>query len=157
MAADLSATGTKFFALAFLIPSSGCSQVWEASGQGVSAYASQIQTLKNAGGSVAVSFGGAAGGEVALTCTDVTSLQAAYASVVNTYGITHLDFDIEGGTLNNTAANARRNQALAALQKANPAVVVDYTLAVGRTACRGSKSSCSRTRRQPASPSTWST
>ncbi len=131
MAADLAATGTKFYTLAFLTPSSGCSQVWEASGQGVGAYKTQIQALKNAGGDVAVSFGGAAGGEVAITCTNVTNLQAAYANVVNTYGITHLDFDIEGDTLNNSAANARRNQALAALQRANPAVVVDYTLAVG--------------------------
>ena len=130
MAADLAATGTKFYTLAFLIPSSGCNQVWEASGQAVGAYKSQIQTLKNAGGDVAVSFGGAAGGEVALTCTNVTSLQAAYANVVNTYGITHLDFDIEESTFQNSAANTRRNQALAALQAANPAVSVDYTLAV---------------------------
>jgi chitinase len=130
MAADMAATGTKFFTLAFLTPSSGCSQVWEASGQGVGGYKTQITSLKNAGGDVSISFGGAAGGEVAITCTSVTNLQAAYANVVNTYGITHLDFDIEGDTLNNAAANLRRNQALAALQKANPAVVVDYTLAV---------------------------
>jgi chitinase len=131
LAADLAATGTKFYTLAFLTPSSGCSQVWEASGQGVGAYKSQIAALKNAGGDVAISFGGAEGGEVAQTCTSTTSLQAAYAGVVNTYGITHLDFDIEGDTLNDSAANTRRNTALAALQKADPAVVVDYTLAVG--------------------------
>jgi chitinase len=58
------------------------------------------------------------------------SLTAAYASVVNTYGVDRLDFDIEGGTLGDTAANNRRNQALAALQAENPSVQVDYTLAV---------------------------
>jgi chitinase len=130
MAADLAATGTKYYTLAFLIPNGGCNQIWEASGQGVGAYTTQIQALKNAGGTVAVSFGGAAGGEVALTCTNVTSLQAAYANVVNTYGITHLDFDIEESTFQNAAANTRRNQALAALQVANPSVAVDFTLAV---------------------------
>jgi len=130
MAADLAATGTKYYTLAFLIPNGGCNQIWEASGQGVGAYTTQIQALKNAGGTVAVSFGGAAGGEVALTCTNVTSLQAAYANVVNTYGITHLDFDIEESTFQNAAANTRRNQALAALQVANPLVAVDFTLAV---------------------------
>jgi chitinase len=130
LAADLAATGTKYYTLAFLIPNGGCNQIWEASGQGVGAYNTQIQALKNAGGTVAVSFGGAVGGEVALTCTNVTSLQAAYANVVNTYGITHLDFDIEESTFQNTAANTRRNQALAALQVANPAVAVDFTLAV---------------------------
>jgi len=130
MAADLAATGTKYYTLAFLIPNGGCNQIWEASGQGVGAYNTQIQALKNAGGTVAVSFGGAVGGAVALTCTNVASLQAAYANVVNTYGITHLDFDIEESTFQNAAANTRRNQALAALQAANPAVAVDFTLAV---------------------------
>src|SRR4051812_298670 len=71
LAADLAATGTKYYTLAFLIPNGGCNQIWEASGQGVGAYSSQIQAPKNAGGTVAVSFGGAAGGEVALTCTNV--------------------------------------------------------------------------------------
>ena len=136
MASDLAASGTKFYTLAFLVPTSGCTQVWEAdSGQAIGAFKSQVQTLKNAGGDVAVSFGGAQGlnngpTEIAETCTNVTSLQAAYANVVNTYGITHLDFDIEGDAMGNAAANARRNQALAALQKADPSVVVDYTLAV---------------------------
>jgi chitinase len=130
LAADLAATGTRYYTLAFLIPNGGCNQIWEASGQSVGAYNSQIQALKNAGGTVAVSFGGAVGGEVALTCTNVSSLQAAYANVVNTYGITHLDFDIEESTFQNAAANTRRNQALAALQAANPAVAVDFTLAV---------------------------
>src|SRR3954451_8170889 len=95
IAAYRSATGTKFFPLAFLIPSSACTQLWEASGKTVGAYKSQIQSLKNARGDVSVSFGGAEGGEAAIKCTNVKDLQAAYAKVVSTYGITHLDFDIE--------------------------------------------------------------
>ncbi|SHL08727.1 ricin-type beta-trefoil lectin domain protein [Actinacidiphila paucisporea] len=130
MAADTNATGLKYYTLAFLIPRSGCTPQWEASGDSVGAFASQINAVKSAGGTVIVSFGGAEGGELAQTCTSVTSLTAAYANVVNTYGITRLDFDIEGGTLGDTAANQRRNQALAALQAQNPAVQVAYTLAV---------------------------
>jgi hypothetical protein len=76
------------------------------------------------------SFGGAAGGELAQSCTNVSSLQAAYASVVNTYHVTRLDFDIEGSVLDDTASNARRDQALAALQAANPAVQIDFTIPV---------------------------
>ena len=68
--------------------------------------------------------------EIAQTCTSVSSLTAASLNVVNTYGVTRLDFDIEGSTLGDTASNNRRNQALAALQAENPAVQVDYTLAV---------------------------
>jgi chitinase len=130
MAADLSATGDKYYTLAFLIPQSGCTQQWEYGGDPVGAFTTQINSLRSAGGDVIISFGGESGGEVAQTCTSVSSLTAAYANVVNTYGVTRLDFDIEGSTLNDTASNNRRNQALAALQAQNPAVQVDYTLAV---------------------------
>jgi chitinase len=130
MAADLSATGGKYYTLAFLIPQSGCTQQWEDGGNPVGAFTAQINSLKSAGGDVLISFGGQSGGEAAQTCTSVSSLTAAYANVVNTYGVTRLDFDIEGSTLSDTASNNRRNQALAALQAQNPAVQVDYTLAV---------------------------
>src|SRR6202012_1989910 len=62
--------------------------------------------------------------------TNVSQLTAAYQNVVNTYGVTRLDFDIEGGVLSDTAATSLRDQALAALQAADPAVQVDFTLAV---------------------------
>ncbi len=133
MAADLNATGTKFYTLAFLTPQSGCTPVWEANGTGVGSFKSQISALQAAGGNVIPSFGGAEGGELAQTCTNTASLTAAYANVVNTYGTPRLDFDIEGGVLNDTASNQRRNSALAALQQQNPAVQVDYTLAVDPT------------------------
>jgi chitinase len=130
MAADLNASGDAYYTLAFLIPQSGCTPEWEDGGAAVGAFTSQVNSLKAAGGSAIISFGGESGGELAQTCTSVSSLTAAYANVVNTYGVDRLDFDIEGGTLGDTAANTRRNQALAALQAQNPAVQVDYTLAV---------------------------
>lgn len=130
MAADMSATGDAYYTLAFLIPQSGCTMQWEDNGDPVGAFASQISSLQNAGGNVIISFGGEAGGEVAQTCTSVSALTAAYASIVSTYGVTRLDFDIEGSTLSDSASNNRRNQALAALQAEDPAVQVDYTLPV---------------------------
>ena len=130
MAADEAATGLKFYTLAFLIPKSGCTPEWEDDGSGVGAFASQISALQSSGGNVIPSFGGAAGGELAQTCTSVSSLTAAYLNVVNTYGVTRLDFDIEGGVLSDTASTARRDQALAALQAEDPSVQIDFTLAV---------------------------
>ena len=130
MAADLSASGDKYYTLAFLIPQSGCTPEWEDGGNAIGAFTSQVNSLKAAGGTAIISFGGESGGELAQTCTSVSSLTAAYANVVNTYGVDRLDFDIEGATLSDTAANTRRNQALAALQAENPSVQVDYTLAV---------------------------
>ena len=130
LAEDLQASGVSHYTLAFLIPQNGCTPQWEAGGTPVGSYAQQIRDLQSAGGNVIISFGGAEGGELAQTCTNVSSLTAAYANVVNTYGTNRLDFDIEGGVLNDTASTARRDQALAALQAQNPNVQVDFTLAV---------------------------
>ncbi len=130
MAADQAATGVKYYTLAFLTPQSGCTPEWEDGGNGVGAFASQISAIQAAGGNVIISFGGESGGELAQTCTNVSQLTAAYQNVVNTYGVTRLDFDIEGGVLSDTAATTRRDQALAALQAQDPSVQVDFTLAV---------------------------
>jgi chitinase len=130
MAADEAATGLKFYTLAFLIPQSGCTAEWEDDGSGVGAFESQISAIQAAGGNVIISFGGESGGELAQTCTNVSQLTAAYQNVVNTYGVTRLDFDIEGSVLADTAATSLRDQALAALQAEDPSVQVDFTLAV---------------------------
>jgi chitinase len=130
MAADAAATGLKDYTLAFLTPKSGCTPQWEDGGSAVGAFTTQISAMQAAGGNVIISFGGESGGELAQTCTNVTQLTAAYQNVVNTYGVSRLDFDIEGDVLPDTAATARRDQALAALQAADPAVQVDFTLAV---------------------------
>jgi chitinase len=133
MAADMKATGLKYYTLAFLTPKSGCTPEWEDNGDSVSAFTSKVKALQAAGGNVIPSFGGESGGELAEKCTSVSSLEAAYANVVNTYGVTRLDFDIEGSVLDNTSANTRRDQALAELQKADPSVQIDWTIPVDPT------------------------
>ena len=130
MAADQSATGLKYYTLAFLIPQSGCTAQWEDGGYAVGAFTSQVNSLRSSGGDVIISFGGAEGGELAQTCTSVTSLTAAYKNIVSTYGVTRLDFDIEGGVLSDTASTTRRDQALAALQAQVPGLQIDFTLGV---------------------------
>jgi chitinase len=133
LSADKSATGLKYYTLAFLTPKSGCTPEWEDGNESMNAFTSQVTALQNAGGNVIISFGGASGGELAETCTSVSSLTSAYQNVVNTYHVTRLDFDIEGSVLDNTSANGRRNQALAALQAANPSIQVDFTVPVDPT------------------------
>jgi chitinase len=134
MAADEAATGLKNYTLAFLTPQSGCTPEWEDGGSAVGAFTSQVSAIQAAGGNVIISFGGEPDGntpnEIAQTCTNVSQLTAAYQNVVNTYGVTRLDFDIEGSVLSDTAATALRDQALAALQAEDPSVQVDFTLAV---------------------------
>ena len=136
MAADYSATGLKYYTLAFLTPSSAtsCTPTWEDGGEAMNSFTSQVGQIQADGGDVIISFGGEPDGndpnEIAQTCTSVSSLTAAYLNVVQTYGVTRLDFDIEGSVLADTSATTRRDEALAALQKEDPSVQVDFTLAV---------------------------
>lgn len=89
-----------------------------------------INELKSNGVDVTISFGGANGQEAASTFSSVTALVAAYQSIVDTYGVKKLDFDIEGAALADTHANSMRNEALAILQQNNPGLEVSYTLPV---------------------------
>jgi chitinase len=135
MSADMRATGDRFYSLAFLIPSrsQGCMPVWEDNRDRLGAFVGQVTALQKAGGNVIVSFGGASGGELAITCSTVSKLESAYARVLSTYHVNRLDFDIEGRYLNNRAANARRDRALAKLQHAHPGLRIDYTVPVAPT------------------------
>ncbi|MFF3721717.1 cellulose binding domain-containing protein [Streptomyces erythrochromogenes] len=124
-------TGVKEFHLAFITSGGSCAPLWG----GVTdlandKVAAQIGALRAKGGDVRVSFGGAAGHELALNCATVDDLAAAYGKVVDHYRLTKVDFDIEGAALPDTAANARRAQAIAKLQKAHPGLDVAFTLPV---------------------------
>lgn len=92
-----------------------------------------VQAHQAAGGHVVVSFGGQAGKELALACTEA-ELTTAYRDVIDAYGVSHIDLDIEGAAVHDVAANAKRAKVLAALQaefKAqNRPLYVSYTVAV---------------------------
>jgi Cellulose binding domain/Glycosyl hydrolases family 18 len=127
------ATGVKQFNLAFVVSGAGgsCTPEWGGvTAVGADPVAAQLAALRAAGGDVRISFGGEAGSELAETCTSVSQLQAAYQQVISAYDVNKIDFDIEGAAVDNTAANARRDQALVALQKANPGLQVSLTLPV---------------------------
>jgi chitinase len=69
------------------------------------------------GGAVNVSFGGQANSELAVGCTDPTQLVDAYLAPIQRYHATTVDFDLEGATLADTAADARRGAAVATIQR----------------------------------------
>ncbi|MEU1528576.1 ricin-type beta-trefoil lectin domain protein [Streptomyces fagopyri] len=112
------ATGLKYFTLAFVIDAGGCNAMFNGDTPVTDAgWTSAINSLRGAGGDVIASFGGASGTEEALACTNVTSLKAQYKKVIDTVNLTRVDFDIEGSAIADTAANDRRNKALAQLQQ----------------------------------------
>ena len=76
----------------------------------------RISQLRLIGGQARVSFGGQAGSELATTCTDPVALRGAYQSVVDRYALTSIDLDIEGASLDDTAAATRRAVAVRGVQ-----------------------------------------
>jgi hypothetical protein len=127
-------SGARYSTLAFLetLGKSSCTLAWNgnktqtvASGR----YLSDIATLRSMGGDVIPSFGGwsadQGGTEIGDSCTDVSTIAAAYESVVTTYNVTRLDMDIEGRSLTKPAGIDRRNKAIKVLQ--------DWAAATGRT------------------------
>ena len=129
--ASAESTGVKNYNLAFVTDGGGCTPKWGGVTDLASdAVAQQIGALRAKGGDVRVSFGGASGSELATTCSSADALAAAYGKVVDAYGLTKVDFDVEGGALPNTAANTRRAQAIAKLQSGHPGLDVSYTLPV---------------------------
>lgn len=127
----VSRTGVKEFNLAFITSGGSCAPLWGGvTGLADDKVAAQIDALRAEGGDVRVSFGGAAGAELALHCSSAAELAAAYGKVIDAYGLTKVDFDIEGGALPDTAANSRRAQAVAQLQKEHPGLDVSFTLPV---------------------------
>ncbi|MBY8886469.1 cellulose binding domain-containing protein [Streptomyces sp. PTM05] len=125
------ATGVKQYNLAFITDGGSCTPKWGGvTAVGDDSTAGQIDALRADGGDVRVSFGGANGNELATTCSSASALATAYGQVVDAYKLTKVDFDVEGAALGNTAANTRRDQAIAQLQKSHPGLKVSFTLPV---------------------------
>ncbi|HEY5835819.1 RICIN domain-containing protein [Streptomyces sp.] len=138
MANAKNATGLKYFTLAFVIDGGTCNATFNGTTPVTDAgWTSAINSLRAGGGDVIASFGGAAGTEVGISCGTVAALKTQYRKVIDGLNLTRVDFDIEGGSLNNTTANDRRNQALAELQQeyaaAGRRLDVQYTLPVNPT------------------------
>ncbi|MEV4342958.1 chitinase [Actinoplanes sp. NPDC049596] len=94
----------------------------------------RIARLRQRGGDVTASFGGAANKELASACTDQAKLTAAYRSVVDRYNLTSVDFDLEDGG-ETSAVMSRRAMAVRTVQQkqnaAGKSLDVWLTLPVG--------------------------
>ncbi len=123
--------GLKAFTTAFVI-GSGCTPIWGDTLPVTNdpTVSGEIATAESDGAQPIASFGGASGIELAQSCTNLSQLTAAYQSVINALHVTHIDFDIEGAAIADTADNATRFQAVKALESANPGLVVSVTIPV---------------------------
>ncbi|WKZ86973.1 chitinase [Ralstonia pickettii] len=115
--------GIQQFNLAFVVAGGGCSPSWggvqpvaDPSSDLVRAVRAGISNFRAKGGEVAVSFGGANGTPLMQACNSVSALKTAYQTVLDTYTLSRIDFDIEGASQQDTAALMRNFQAVAQLQ-----------------------------------------
>jgi chitinase len=90
-----------------------------------------IRSAQHNGVQVVVSFGGAAQTELALSCSSVKRLTAAYSSVIRRFSLSHVDFDIEGSQLTDHASIVRRLHAIHALERRDHHLVVSLTVPSG--------------------------
>jgi hypothetical protein len=104
-------------------------------GSQISYINNQIANMHTAGINGTISFGGEAGTDLsAVNGQTPAALEQDYLSVVNTYKIYNLDFDVEGALQSNTPALTTQAKAIAMLQQQEAAngtpVTVSYTLPV---------------------------
>ncbi|MFJ5302910.1 carbohydrate binding domain-containing protein [Streptomyces sp. NPDC088350] len=130
---DTAITGhrLKAYTAAFVL-GEGCTQIWgDTLPIGNDSYTDpEIARAKSEGASVIVSSGGASGEPLAWTCSTQSSIDAGYQAIINDYGVTRLDFDIEGAAIADTAAAARQMQAMKDLKASNPSLQFSMTLPV---------------------------
>jgi hypothetical protein len=125
-------SNNRFWTLGFVIGTPGrCDGQWSNGDPIGSDYRlAEIQSLRARGGDIGISIGGEQGHDPAHYCSSATDTQAVYQRLVDHYALTHLDFDIEEQDVEDIPAVKRRNQAVAALESANPALRVTYTLPI---------------------------
>ena len=130
---DTAITGhhLKAYTAAFVL-GEGCNQIWgDTLPIGADSFTDPlIAKAKSEGASVIISSGGASGLALAWTCSNQSSIDAGYQAIINDYGVTQLDFDIEGAAIADTAAAARQMQAMKDLKASNPGLQFSMTLPV---------------------------
>jgi hypothetical protein len=121
--------GLKAFTAAFVI-GSGCTPIWGDTLPVTNdpTVTGEITKAESEGATPIVSFGGEDGVELAQSCPNLGQLVSAYQSVLNTLHVNHIDFDIEGAAIADTATNNLRFQAINQLAGANPGLVVSVTI-----------------------------
>jgi len=138
LVSNVQTAGLKAITLAFLVGNGSCAFGWGGLGGTLptdnepngTSIQSMVQQLHANGLTVIISFGGA-NGAIVNGCTSASSLQSNLQGVINRYGITMLDFDMEASdTLGAGPGLPVLDQALKGLKSANPGLVVSYTLPV---------------------------
>src|SRR5882757_8966783 len=91
----MNATGIKSFTLAFVLSNGNCNPAWDGNRSLTGADITRVNQIRAAGGDAIPSIGGWSGNKLGPTCSNATTLAAAYQKVINAGQFKAIDLDIE--------------------------------------------------------------
>jgi hypothetical protein len=131
----MSATGIKWFTMAFMLDSGGCNPAWDGS-RPLTGGADQaaINQIRSAGGDIVPSFGGWQGSKLGANCSSASALAGALQKVIDAYSLKAIDMDIENtDEFENEAVQAKILTALKTVKAANPGLKTIVTFGTSTT------------------------
>ncbi len=123
----MSATGVRWFTLAFILSDGGCNPKWDGDRSLTGSDAAKIQGIRAAGGDVIPSFGGWSGAKLGQRCSSASALANAYQKVIDAYRLKAIDIDIEAGEFSSGTVRKRVVDALKIVKDRNPGITVYVT------------------------------
>ncbi|MEV6117014.1 carbohydrate binding domain-containing protein [Streptomyces sp. NPDC052109] len=131
----MSATGIKWFTMAFVLDSGGCTPAWDGSRPLTGgADQSAINAIRSAGGDIVPSFGGWQGSKLGANCSSSSALAGAIQKVIDAYGLKAVDMDIENtDEFENEAVQAKILTALKTVKANNPGLKTIVTFGTSTT------------------------
>ncbi|MEV7199589.1 carbohydrate binding domain-containing protein [Streptomyces griseoluteus] len=131
----MSATGVKWFTMAFVLDSGGCNPAWDGS-RPLTGGADQtaINQIRSAGGDIVPSFGGWQGSKLGANCSSASALAGAIQKVIDAYSLKSIDMDIENtDEFENEAVQAKILTALKTVKANNPGLKTIVTFGTTTT------------------------
>ncbi len=127
-ASVMSATGVRWFTLAFVLSDGGCNPKWDGSRPLTGGDdQSKINAIRAAGGDVMVSVGGWSGAKLGEKCSSAAALAGAYQKVINAYRLKALDIDIENTEWSSATVRQRVVDALKIVKADNAGLTTVIT------------------------------
>ncbi|MGH3760325.1 chitinase [Actinophytocola sp.] len=131
----MDATGIRSFTMAFVLSGGGCSPAWDSTRPltgGVDEQA--INEIRAAGGDVVPSLGGWSGNKLGPNCSSPEELAGAYQQVIDAYGLSAIDIDIENtDEFENEVVQDRILNALKIVEQNNPGIQTIITFGTTTT------------------------
>ncbi|MES5818183.1 carbohydrate binding domain-containing protein [Streptomyces sp. RG80] len=131
----MSATGVKWYTMAFILSSGGCNPAWDGSRPLTGGNdQSVINSIRSAGGDIVPSIGGWSGNKLGPNCSSAEALAGAYQKVIDAYGLKAIDVDIENtDEFENATVQDRILNALKIVKANNPGLRTVLTFGTSTT------------------------